>query len=721
MKPIILSFWLGTALMGYELLWLKYLGAYSEWNSTVLIFALVLFGGAVGALAVARIPQLKGYIYEFCGWGLILAFLSMSYYNHSLLAWSSVQKSLLMAFGATMMWGVAQAALLSTAESVRWLLVSSATGILVGNSLSLALEQYQFHSVGRWFFLTILGVLFVLNSSRRLLRNALAFVALLFVVAPAKKIGREGVRLYSNAISSLSVRERDISSLKTSQIYGNELSVDSSRTSARQFIVSRNSRDATIVFSSPSLEDMQFLKFDEIYPLIDLNSGSAAIIGAGGGREILMARLAGYSKIAAIEINPLMVQVTKDFKSFEHSYGAPEVETEIQDVRKYFRQLPAERKFDLIVLSNVRNYGNPLSLFFAQNYTLTKEAFTDYLDHLAPRGVLVYRMFQGSLRSQKAHLRSVMESFDQRPLAPRDEVFLMQRQKEGWSSRFMVVLRRGGFLPAEKTTLVERFNHPDVRLQFLRRSELQARVDEYRDEVTDDRPFPYSESYLSLPAWLGIAGVLAFLAVVWIFLIAPDLRSSVSVVPEMLAGFAMGFGYIGAQALGTEMVVFHSGEPLWGPGAVVLAMTLMSLIAYLAPSSVSPVYALLITALGMISSRLFLSSHSIHIENGIVFALIMALIVATPFYFSTLAWVRLLDRNQRASVAGTAHFLAVNGLGIMVGAIAAKLLHSQFGMQVGWSVAAGAYAMGALVLLVSERLGQRFLGATPIRLFLLGR
>src|SRR5258708_7476737 len=106
----------------------------------------------------------------------------------------------------------------------------------------------------------------------------------------------------------------------------------------------------------------------------------------------MQARLAGFRNITAIEINPLMVQAVQDTKAaYPLSYGAANVTTVIQDGRFYFQHLSTQKKFDVIMLTNVRNYGSAAAFYLSENYLLTWNAFAEYASHLKDDGLLIYR------------------------------------------------------------------------------------------------------------------------------------------------------------------------------------------------------------------------------------------------------------------------------------------------------------------------------------------
>lgn len=116
------------------------------------------------------------------------------------------------------------------------------------------------------------------------------------------------------------------------------------------------------------------------------------VIGAGGGDEVLAGLHYGAASITAVEVNPTIVDVVsrrmRDF--WGDLYGQPEVRLVADEGRSFLRR--STETFDAIIsihtISNAAVTSGALSL--TENYVLTREAFEDYLDHLAPDGVILF-------------------------------------------------------------------------------------------------------------------------------------------------------------------------------------------------------------------------------------------------------------------------------------------------------------------------------------------
>ena len=117
---------------------------------------------------------------------------------------------------------------------------------------------------------------------------------------------------------------------------------------------------------------------------------SVCVIGAGGGFDVLTAMFSTQPKnITAVEINPGIAQIVReDYGKYSgHIYDRDNVKLEIADGRTFIRN--SRQQFDVIQLSLVDTWAAISSGAYSlsENYLYTKEAFSDYLNHLSPDGI----------------------------------------------------------------------------------------------------------------------------------------------------------------------------------------------------------------------------------------------------------------------------------------------------------------------------------------------
>ena len=117
--------------------------------------------------------------------------------------------------------------------------------------------------------------------------------------------------------------------------------------------------------------------------------GSAAVIGVGGGRDVLTALWAGSSRITAIEINEAALRVLReDRRDFVRLYEQEEVEFVHDEARSYLTR--ANERYDLIQMSLIDTWAATGAGAFtlSENGLYTVEGWQVFLDHLEPNGLL---------------------------------------------------------------------------------------------------------------------------------------------------------------------------------------------------------------------------------------------------------------------------------------------------------------------------------------------
>jgi spermidine synthase len=115
------------------------------------------------------------------------------------------------------------------------------------------------------------------------------------------------------------------------------------------------------------------------------------ILEPGAGLDVMIAAHGGASEIVAVNSNPLVTSVVRDrygeYAGGLYSRGAVRVVSE--EGRSYLRG--CRERFDVIQVSLADSY-RPVgsgAYSLSESYLYTTEAFVDYLDHLAPDGMLV--------------------------------------------------------------------------------------------------------------------------------------------------------------------------------------------------------------------------------------------------------------------------------------------------------------------------------------------
>ena len=120
-------------------------------------------------------------------------------------------------------------------------------------------------------------------------------------------------------------------------------------------------------------------------------TGNYAIIGPGGGVDILRAVANGSPNVTGIEINPIIVNdiMRGRYADYTHHlYTRPEVHINIADGRSWVRN--SREQYDVLQMTLVDTWASTAAGAFAlsENNLYTTEAFREYFDHLKPDGFI---------------------------------------------------------------------------------------------------------------------------------------------------------------------------------------------------------------------------------------------------------------------------------------------------------------------------------------------
>jgi len=157
-----------------------------------------------------------------------------------------------------------------------------------------------------------------------------------------------------------------------------------------------------------SLEELDHLRYDVTSVGYQLCTPErVAIVGAGGGRDILTALVAGSKWVDAIELNPAMIEIVTDlYGAFSGDvYHQPGVNAVVSEGRSFFSGTAS--LYDLIQISLIDSFASTTAGAYAltENYLYTVEALRLYLAHLKPKGIVtISRWMQGAMQLESMRL-----------------------------------------------------------------------------------------------------------------------------------------------------------------------------------------------------------------------------------------------------------------------------------------------------------------------------
>ena len=141
--------------------------------------------------------------------------------------------------------------------------------------------------------------------------------------------------------------------------------------------------------------------------------GDFAIIGPGGGVDVMRAVANGSPSVTGIEINPTIVNNVMRGRYADytfHLYDLPQVHIHVQDGRSYIRG--SHEKYDVVQMTLVDTWASTAAGAFAlsENNLYTVEAFREYFDHLKPDGMIAITRWE--FKQPREALRVVSQAIE---------------------------------------------------------------------------------------------------------------------------------------------------------------------------------------------------------------------------------------------------------------------------------------------------------------------
>ena len=129
---------------------------------------------------------------------------------------------------------------------------------------------------------------------------------------------------------------------------------------------------------------------------------TGAVIGVGGGRDLLSARLFGLSEVVGVEINPIFIDLlTRRFSDYTAIGRQPGITFEVDEARSWFAR--TDRSFDIIQMSLIDTWAATGAGAFtlSENGLYTVEAWRIFLERLTPEGVFTVSRWYAPARSTR--------------------------------------------------------------------------------------------------------------------------------------------------------------------------------------------------------------------------------------------------------------------------------------------------------------------------------
>jgi predicted membrane-bound spermidine synthase len=158
-----------------------------------------------------------------------------------------------------------------------------------------------------------------------------------------------------------------------------------------------NDARSVIMNYQGDLKPFGFLRYDVTSLGAELRAGgTAAIIGVGGGRDVINCALNGFRRIVGVEVNSAIVNLTTHrFGDFSGFASIPHFELHRDEGRSYLTR--TQEKFDMIQASMVDTWAatSAGALTLSENALYTVDAWRVFYRHLKPGGLITFSRWDG--------------------------------------------------------------------------------------------------------------------------------------------------------------------------------------------------------------------------------------------------------------------------------------------------------------------------------------
>jgi spermidine synthase len=201
--------------------------------------------------------------------------------------------------------------------------------------------------------------------------------------------------------------------------------------------------------------------------------GAYAIIGPGGGVDVLRAVANGSRDVTGIEINPIIANTIMRGRYADfayHLYERPEVRLQVAEGRSFIRN--SAQLYDVVQMTLVDTWASTAAGAFAlsENNLYTSEAFQEYFRHLKPDGIIAVTRWE--FRQPREALRVVsvaMDAMHRLGITQAADHFIVVSQGELDEDgiNVAVLAKRSGFTAEEERNVERHIQlHPPLQLLY---------------------------------------------------------------------------------------------------------------------------------------------------------------------------------------------------------------------------------------------------------------
>jgi spermidine synthase len=369
--------------------------------------------------------------------------------------------------------------------------------------------------------------------------------------------------------------------------------------------------------------------------------GSVLILGSGMGNDVAAALRNGASRVTAVEIDPLILKLGKEFH-YEKPYASPRVSQVIDDARSYIEN--SNDRFDMIVFSLLDSHttSSHYTNIRIDNYVYTIEALEAAKRLLKPDGVFVVK-FQVQTPWIAGRLYALLSQvFGHAPVQLQNDPSLYTT-----GGRF--------FITGSEQRITQALSDPVLAKYAQQHREMTM---EPAPLTTDDWPYFYQRSP-------GLPLPVIVISIILILLCVKLLRETGATANSIRWHFfflGAGFMLLEAQIVSKMALLFGT---TWLVNSIVIGGLLLLILAANALVGLRPTFPTSVAYVGLFTTLVVgfvVPVKAIFFASLWVRILASVLVLCLPVFFAGIVFIRSFARDAFSSDA-----LGSNLLGAMVG------------------------------------------------------
>ena len=472
-----------------------------------------------------------------------------------------------------------------------------------------------------------------------------------------------------------------------------------------------------------------------------------AVVGVGGGRDVLSALLFGARKISGIEINPAIFEVLTDkFADFSgHLDKQPGVSLINAEARSYINH--SSDRYDLVQISLIDTWAATAAggLTLTENRLYTVEAWGDFYRSLKPSGMLsVSRWYDADThRGEFYRLVAIAADALQRNGVPaaglKDHLIALNV-----GNIVNVITRPDAFTSAEwqgARTRIEAQGFkilmgPDIAFDAVTTKLISGTADatyfaslpENVTPSTDDNPFFFytarfgdfvaapmsARTHNNTAITMTFALIVVALVACLFYVVGPFIRLArqtplATLTPPVTFFCAIGIGFMLIEISQMQRLMVFLGHPVYGLSVVLFTILLFGGLGSTTVGARSPragaviirMVALLaaLTIAGLLTPALTTWARS---ETTGMRIVLSVLLLAPPAFCMGMMFPLGLSIWRRHSELHP-YFWSANGIMSMLASVLGMALSIEFGIANTYALGVGLYVVCAFMIVVAGR------------------